>query len=440
MFEIPATVFRGYQASEGHRSDRSANDRKRHREKVKDAIRDNIVDVISEEAIIGRDRDKIIRIPVRGLKEHRFVFGDNKQQGVSTGDGNVQKGQVVGKSQQGQKGQQGQAPGKGPQAGEDKGDDVYETEITLAELLDYLFEELNLPNLKKTSLREIIQKSALKKDGYRKVGIPVRLDRKKTAIQKIKRKKAMGRHQDMMEDCEACEGTGQILSLYDPEVKACPDCSNCNGIGKVEKRVRFRNEDRIYKHMESDPKPQSNAAIIFILDVSGSMDTSKKFLARSFFFLLHAFIKARYDRSELVFIAHTTEAKEVDENTFFHKGESGGTYVSSGLEKAVEIIQNRYNPSLWNNYVFYCGDGDNFDNDNPKAIKMMKELAELCSLVGYGEIKPGNSSSWESSMTKLFAGEMKNIKNYRQLLITNKDEIWPRLVEFLSIDEKAIAA
>ena len=434
MFEIPATVFRGYQASEGHRSDRSANDRKRHREKVKSAIKENLTDIIADEAIIGKNRDKVIRIPIRGIVEHRFVFGDNKEQGVGTGDGNVKKGQVVGKSQQ------GQGPGKGPQGGGEGHADIYETEITLAELLDYLFEELNLPNLKKTSLREIIQKSALKKDGYRKVGIPVRLDRKKTAIQKIKRKKAMGRHQDMMEDCEACEGTGQILSLYEPEVKACPDCSNCNGTGKVDRRVRFRNEDRIYKHMTVDPKPQSNAAIIFIIDSSGSMSTDKKFLARSFFFLLHAFIKARYDRSELVFITHDTEAQEVDENNFFHQGAGGGTIISTGLEKAIEIIKNRYNPSLWNNYVCYSGDGDNYDNDNPKAVKMMKELCELSSLVGYGEIKSGYSSSYESSMMKLFETELKGANNFRKFKITNKDEIWTRLREFLSIDEKAIAA
>jgi uncharacterized protein len=435
MFEIPQTIFREYQPSEAHRSDRSAKDRARHRQKVKDSIHDNIVDIISEESIIGKDGDKIIKIPIRGQKEFRFVFGDNKEQGVGTGDGNVQKGQVVGKSKQGQQGQ-----GKGPKGGAEGHEDIYETEITLAELLDYLFEELNLPNLKKTSLREIIQKSALKKDGYRKVGIPVRLDRKKTAIQRIKRKKALERHQDMMEDCEGCDGTGRTAE-WDQTIGWIFDiCRLCDGEGKVGRRVRFRASDQVYKHMEADPKPQSNAAIIFIIDSSGSMDTSKKFLARSFFFLLHAFIKARYDRSELVFITHDTQAQEVDENNFFHSGAGGGTIISTGLEKALTVIKNRYNPSLWNNYICYSGDGDNFEHDNSKAVKIMKELCELSSLVGYGEIKSGYSSSYESSMMKLFETELKGIDNFRKFKITNKDEIWTRLREFLSIDEKSLAA
>ena len=112
------------------------------------------------------------------------------------------------------------------------------------------------------------------------------------------------------------------------------------------------------------------------MDTSGSMDTMKKYLARSFFFLLYQFIVSKYRNVEIVFIAHHTEAHEVTEEEFFHKGESGGTFISSGYQKALEIIAARYHPSLWNVYAFHCSDGDNFDSDNAAALRDAKELSE----------------------------------------------------------------
>ena len=117
--------------------------------------------------------------------------------------------------------------------------------------------------------------------------------------------------------------------------------------------------------MITDMRKESNAVVLCLMDTSGSMDTMKKYLARSFFFLLYQFICTKYRNVEIVFIAHHTEAKEVTEEEFFHKGESGGTFISSAYLKALDIIQARYHPSLWNIYAFHCSDGDNFDSDNP---------------------------------------------------------------------------
>ena len=311
---LPLTIFRDFQPSSGQKSDRSAGDRARHRAKIKEKIKEGLVDIIAEESLVGKSGDKIIKVPIRSVKEYKFVYGDNPE--VGTGDGNAQPGQVIGKKGQGQ--QQGQGKDK---AGDQAGVDVYEVEITLDELKEMLFEELQLPNLKKTNRKEIVDKSRAKKDGYRRIGIPVRLDRFRTAKERVKRKKATLRHgEEMLEDCEECEGSGWIApNILSPNIKIL--CSECTGSGKTEKRFKFRKEDQRFRHMEVKPKPQSNAAIIFIMDTSGSMDTQKKFLARSFFFLMHEFIKSKYNRSELVFIAHHTAAKEVTEDEFFHKGE-----------------------------------------------------------------------------------------------------------------------
>jgi uncharacterized sporulation protein YeaH/YhbH (DUF444 family) len=156
----------------------------------------------------------------------------------------------------------------------------------------------------------------------------------------------------------------------------------------------------------------------------------KKYLARSFFFLLYQFISTKYRSVEIVFISHHTEAHEVTEEEFFHKGESGGTFISSGYQKALDIIAERYHPSLWNIYAFHCSDGDNFDSDNSAALKSASELANICNLFGYGEIKPLGSRYYESSMLNIF--RRLDAENFQTVLIERKEDIWPSFKAFLA--------
>jgi sporulation protein YhbH len=200
----------------------------------------------------------------------------------------------------------------------------------------------------------------------------------------------------------------------------------------VRRRFPFHQDDLRYKHLETDVREDSNAVVMCIMDTSGSMDTMKKYLARSFFFLLYQFISTRYRNVEIVFIGHHTEANEVTEEEFFHKGESGGTFISSGYQKALDIIAERYHPSLWNIYAFHCSDGDNFDSDNPAALRTAKELADICNLFGYGEIKPLGSRYYESSMLNVF--RRLDAPNFQAVLIERKEDIWPSFKAFLSKD------
>jgi uncharacterized protein len=395
------TIFREYRPSDAERSDRSAGDRLRHRQKVRESIRENIADIIAEESIIGKDRDRVIKVPLRGIKEYRFVFGENAA-GAGQGDGNVRPGQVVGKA--------GQQPGKGDDmAGDQPGVDYYETDVTLEELIDIMFEDLELPNLERRALREIQSERSSRRKGYRHVGIRVRLDKRRTAKQRIMRMLASGK------------GPGQRALAAQADFD-----------GGVEDVVRFpfHQDDLRFKHVESDLREESNAVVICVMDTSGSMDTMKKYLARSFFFLLYQFISTRYRNVEIVFIAHHTEAREVTEEEFFHKGESGGTFISSGYQKALEIIAERYHPSLWNVYAFHCSDGDNFESDNAQALKCADELAELCNLFGYGEIKPLGSRYYESSMLNVFRRIQS--PHFHTVLIERKEDIWPSFKAFLA--------
>jgi sporulation protein YhbH len=388
------TIFRPYRSSEADHSDRSAGDRMRHREKVRQSIRDNIADIISEESIIGRDRDRIIKVPIRGVKEYRFILGENSG-GVAQAQGEVAPGDVVeDNSGQGQTGE-----GK---AGNQPGIDYYETDVTLEELIDIMFEDLELPDLERKKLREIESERQARRKGYRQVGIRVRLDKKRTVKEKLRRQFAKRAR------------TGET---------------------EPEKRFPFHEDDLVYRHVTTDIKKESNAVVLCMMDTSGSMDTMKKYLARSFFFLLCQFVSAKYRNVEIIFIAHHTQANEVTEEEFFSKGEAGGTLISSAYERALDIIDARYHPSLWNIYAFHCSDGDNFDADNDAALRRAQELCEVCNLFGYGEIKPHGHYAYESSMMTVFRKLI--APNFLTIRIARKEDVYPSFRTFLSKDRSA---
>ena len=404
------TIFRPHSSSDSLRSDRSAGDRQRHGEKLREAIRENIADIISEESIIGRDKDRIIKVPIRGIKEYRFVYGDNAPS-VGAGKGGTERGQVVGKTSKDGQGGIGKA-------GDQPGVDYYETDVTLEDLIEIMFEDLELPDLEKKILREILSSRVAKRKGYRKSGVRVHLDRRRTARARIRRKVATGKM--------AAAGSPAVLPA------AAATTARSDGPDEEGERFPFHKEDLTYRRLIEDTREESNAVVVCIMDTSGSMDSMKKYLARSFFFLLYQFVCTKYQNVELAFIGHHTQAREVSEEEFFHKGESGGTLISSGYNKALEIIYDRYHPSLWNVYAFHCSDGDNFDSDNAAALKAAKELCEVCNLFGYGEIKPLGSHYYESSMLDLF--RRLEVDNFQSVLIERKEDIWPSFKAFLSRD------
>src|SRR5438477_2725882 len=181
-----STIFRPFRHSDAERSDRTAGDRLRHRQKIRESIRENIADIIAEESIIGKHRDKIIKVPIRGIREYKFIYGENAP-GVGQGSGDSHTGQVVGKTK---------APGRTGEdkAGDQPGADYYETDVTLEELVEIMFEDLELPDLERKALRQIEAYRLAKRKGYRQVGIRVRLDKRRTVRERVKRKLASQRH------------------------------------------------------------------------------------------------------------------------------------------------------------------------------------------------------------------------------------------------------
>ncbi len=383
------SVFKEHKTS----ADRSASDRRRHKEKIDRAIKEGIHDIVADESIIGQDGKKKIKIPVRGIKEYRFVYGDNGNRQVGSAPGkDVSRGQTVGSAGKPQKGKQGKA-------GEDAGEEVYEVEITLEELAHYLFDSLELPELEKKSLRQVITER-MKRHGYRNEGIRPRLDKKETVKRMLRRR-----------------NVAKSAGSYVPE---------------SDESFSFNDDDLRYKHIKQVSQPSSNAVIFFIMDVSGSMTDEKKYLARSFFFLLYHFVRSRYENTKIVFIAHDTAAYEVNEDQFFKRGSSGGTMVSPAIEMVSQIIEKRYHHSAWNVYVFQCSDGDNFPNDNAKLMERLRILKPLCQLYGYCEIEPEKDKMKWQSNDSMLGNLLQPLKdtNFKIANINSPKDIWPAFKSF----------
>jgi len=374
-------------------ADRSASDRRRHRQKIDKAIREGIHDIVADESIIGQDGKKKFRIPVRGIKEYRFVYGNNennKKIGSAPGK-DIRRDQIV--KEKSRKEKQGEG-----QAGNKAGEEYYEVEITLDELAQYLFADLELPDLEKKALVKV-KSEKLKRTGYRPQGILPRLDKKKSAINRIKRLKAQQRD------------NGAAVALVDED----PD---------EELAGSFHNDDLTYRHYKNKMKESTNAVIMMLMDVSGSMSKNKKFLARSFFFLLYQFIRTRYDKVEIVFIAHDASAKEVSEEQFFSRIASGGTVVSSAYNLALEVAEKRFHPSLWNIYAFHCSDGDNFGFDTNNMLIAATKLKELCQLFGYCEIIPSDEPVWNNDERLSVHLAQLASRSVKLVEIKEKSDVW----------------
>jgi uncharacterized protein len=369
-------------------ADRVASDRRRHKQKIDKAIRDGIHHIVADESIIGNNGKQKFRIPVRGIKEHRFVYGDNGKQVGSAPGKDVKRGQKLGGKDKGQ-------PARPDKPGSQSGEEYYDVEMTLEELSEYLFADLGLPDLQKKQLSNISM-NKLKRSGYRTQGIIPRLDRKKSAIARIKRMKASG---------------------FDPET------------AEEGETFPFHEDDLKYRHYKLKDEPCTNAVVFFVMDVSGSMDQDKKFLARSFCFLMYQFIRSKYENVEVVFVTHDMEAREVNESEFFTVATTGGTFASTGLEKVNDIIEERFHPDSWNLYAFHLSDGDNFDSDNGKYLQEHAKLEAQVQLFGYCELEPERSYMEEQKLSRILAPRIR--EKSRCVTVKKKDDVWPAFREML---------
>jgi len=420
---------------------RGNTDAARHRDKIKEAIRQNLPDIISNEAIITRRESQIVRVPVRGVKSYHFVHSHGGGSGGGFGSGESQKGKVVGQRQRPGGGQ----PGK---PGGEPGVDYLETEIDIDELIAMMLDDLGLPNLKKKEIEQTTSAGGWTYDSIEKSGIRPRLDKKRSIKEAIKRTEILvgllveetGRGE---EDCR------RALDLAGGEVEVAKRVlSESDHLASPERSPAptLETSDLRYHTIREEIQHQSNAVVIAMMDVSGSMDTMKKYFARSFFFWMLSFLRTIYQHVEIRFIAHTTEAKLVDENEFFHKGESGGTQCYSAYDLACELIDSEYSPSRWNVYPFHFSDGEDWDVE--RTLQSLKAvLRRGIAAFGYGEIQTDYSASvlMQAFEKGLSMGEVhRDGYAYFQgawegaplmgMIIRSRQDLYPALRVFLSAD------
>jgi uncharacterized protein len=364
-------------------------DQDRHKERVKDAIKKNLGSIVSNESIILSKGRKQVKIPMRALDEYKFRFDYRKKKHVGQGDGKTKVGDVIG-----QENQQGQGQGQGSgEAGNSPGQDFYEADVNVDEIAALIFEDLQLPFLEEKA-KQAVQSKTTKFTEIRRVGAMSNLDKRRTILENIRR---------------TAREEGQA------------------------KLGKFKKEDMRYKSWEEELKYESNAVIIAMMDVSGSMSEFKKYIARSFYFWMVRFLRTKYDHVQIVFISHHTEAKEVTEEQFFTQGESGGTVVSSAYKLALEMIAERYPPRDWNIYPFHFSDGDNYYSDNDEAVKLADKLIETCNLFGYGEIGEEGGSAYRrasGALLSIFEDRIKNKDRFIGVRIDEKEDVYPALKKF----------
>jgi uncharacterized sporulation protein YeaH/YhbH (DUF444 family) len=279
-----------------------------------------------------------------------------------------------------------------------EGLDDFVFEISQQEFLDFLFEDMALPNLTKRQLTGI-EEFKTRRAGFSPVGTPNNIDVPRSMRAATSRRIALtaGKRRQLRELETQLANLGDGEDSFTRERRADLAARIVELQRRIE-RVSFIDDfDIRYRRYEKVPVPRSQAVMFCLMDVSGSMDQGTKDLAKRFFLLLYLFLSRNYDKIEVVFIRHHTSAKEVDEEEFFYSRETGGTVVSSALQLMRNIIETRYPPSLWNIYGAQASDGDNWPDDNGHCIELMQQLIPQVQYYAYIEIAAaGEHPLWQT--------------------------------------------
>src|SRR5271169_3551676 len=328
---------------------RGARDWLRHSEKIRAAVREHLPQIVAGSDIINGGA-RTVHVPVRMLEHYRFQLrADGEQTGV--GQGKAKQGDVLGPANAGGPGQKGSG-------GRERGGTELLLEFKVDEVIDWLWEDLQLPNLQPRVGKS--EELEWKREGLDRHGARSRLDRRRSMKESIKRRS---------------------LDAASPT---------------------FTDEDLRYRQLTRRPQPSVRAAVFFLIDVSASMTDRDRQLAKTFFFWTAAGLRREYQALDIVFVAHTTDAWEFSEADFFKVTGSGGTVASAGFAKVREIMETRFNPSSCNVYLFYASDGDNAADDRVPARSELEAIAKLTRYSGYAEVSPAAARGTTTETFQLF--------------------------------------
>jgi uncharacterized protein len=356
-----------------------------HRGRIRRKLVEQLKQRIGEEDIIASGPEKRIQVPVKGTRQWRFIYDRGQGEGVGQGDG--EPGDEFGPAGD-------PAGGADGEAGTEPGEELYEVWLDMEDVERLLFSELHLPRLRR-KLGGNVWETETVYDDIARTGPLV--DKRATLRANLARNARAGRAR----------------------------------VGDVDR------DDLRYVSYREQPKPRHRAVVFCVMDISASMGTKRKRMARLFFYWCVQFLRRRYDEAEVVFIGHTTEAMELSEAEFFGRVESGGTRVSSAYELVARIQRDRFPAHEWNAYVLHTSDGDNFTADNQLTLELVERLARDCSLVGYLEVDSGTASPHK--LSAFFEREAGEIPGFVWATADDDRELWPALKRFFARDEVAEA-
>jgi len=360
---------------------RGARDWLRHDEKVRDAVRANLPEIVAGADVIN-DSARTVRVPVRMLEHYHFRLRRPQEQ-EGAGQGAAKPGDVLAKPTREGKGEKGAG-------GRDEGEVQLLLEFKVDDIVDWLWEEMQLPNLKARVGPS--EETDWVREGWDKRGARSRLDRRRSLKEMVKRRSAPG---------------------------ATPT---------------FTDEDLRYRQLARRKQPAIHAVVFFMLDVSGSMSDRDRKLAKSFFFWVVQGLRREYRSLETVFVAHTTEAWEFSEPEFFQVSGTGGTVASTGLNKVREIIDERYNPGRANIYLFYASDGYNSASDGDEAREALKAVADAACYTGYVEVSSGSSRELATETGRLFAELDEAGFAAGSYALNDYDDVWGAVRHFFTAE------
>lgn len=388
--------------------DKSIGNRERFLKRYKARVREAVRRQLDKDGIKGVGDDGAdVSIPQKDLSEPVFHHGSGGvRDTVHPGNKDWVTGDHIERPSGG-----GSGSGKGQASDSGEGEDDFVFHLSKEEFMQIFFEDLALPNLIKTSLQDTSDYK-WQRAGFQTVGTPTNLDLVRSKKNQFGRKIGTGikkRLTALIDELALL----QMFWEHELELSELPEADRamlidahekqCSAIEDEIKKLRehlahFGALDPLdlrYRARQKIPVPYSKAVMFCLMDISGSMDEERKDLAKRFFILLYLFLTRHYEKIDIVFIRHHTQAKEVSEDEFFHATETGGTVVSSALMLMEEIIRERYSPSEWNIYGAQASDGDNWHQDSGRCKDLVvKHLLPLCRYFAYIQVADQEQNLW----------------------------------------------
>jgi len=398
---------------------KSAVNRQRFLRRYKRQIKNAVSQAVSKRSITDIDQAETISIPSKDLNEPRFAHGEGgTSERIFPGNKEFKSGDHIKRPA----GKSGKGGGDSEASKSGEGDDDFIFTLTREEFLDVYFDDLELPDLVKKELTQIPNYKFVRA-GVTTTGVPTNINVVRSMKQAMSRRKALG----SMKTKKLRALEEQLETLLKTHSKDSAEVFELKKqISKVKTRIQaipfIDTIDLRFNARTKQSQPSTQAVMFCIMDVSGSMDEAKKEIAKRFFILLYLFLTKTYEKIELVFIRHHTSAKEVTEEEFFYSRETGGTVVSSALEKMIEVIQQRYPSDSWNIYAAQASDGDNWNADSPYCQELLSDKIMPCvQYYAYVEIMPRHHQSlWE-----VYKNVHELYPNFSMENITGVDQIYP---------------